>query len=108
MKYGIPGSVMIGLVLIGAGWHAVRVTPANSTLIDERDAKLAEALGIVLFLTIYLGFTVHYWGAGWILVAILAACRAHLSQLCGATAIPPASRRATSNATFAGRLSGSR
>jgi len=40
-------------------------------LIDERDVKLAEALGIVVCVTIFLGFTVYYWGSAWILLGLI-------------------------------------
>ena len=81
MKYGIPGSVMIAMALIGSGRGPVRVTDGNSAVIDEREGRLAEALGIIVFLTIYLGFTVYFWGSAWILVGLVAGCRAHLANL---------------------------
>jgi len=38
-------------------------------------------LGIIIFLIILAGFTVHFWGSTWILIALLVGLRAHLGEL---------------------------
>jgi len=78
MLYGVPGAVLLALSLIGAAslptnGPRVRLTPAES--------KLGTVLGIVIFLTIFLAFTVHIWGVDWILVGVLIGLRAHLGEL---------------------------
>jgi len=78
LTFGIPGSVLIALSIIGAtslptnGLH-VHLTTAES--------KLGTILGIVIFLIVFWGFTVHFWGAVWILIALLTGVRAHLGEL---------------------------
>jgi hypothetical protein len=78
LTFGIPGSVLIALSIIGAtspptSGRRVHLTPAES--------KLATMLGILIFLIVFWGFTVDYWGAVWILIALLTGLRAHLSEL---------------------------
>jgi hypothetical protein len=66
-----------GLALIGAssrsGW--------NAGGIGAREIKLAETLGIITFLTVFNGFTVHYFGVNAVILSFLAGMRAFLSQL---------------------------
>jgi O-antigen ligase len=81
MKYGIPGSLLIAFALIGSSSLAVRQTRANPSGIGEREARLASMLGIITFLTIYLGFTVYYFGSLWTTIGMLAGMRAYLGQL---------------------------
>jgi hypothetical protein len=38
-------------------------------------------LSIVIFLAIFGGFTVHFWGSTWILIGLLVGLRAHLGEL---------------------------
>jgi hypothetical protein len=81
MMFGIPGSILIASSIVGACSLPVRRTNRNAGAIGEQDVKLAETLGIITFLTIFLGFTVHFWGSTWILIGLLAGLRAHLGQL---------------------------
>jgi hypothetical protein len=80
MLYGIPGSVITALALIGASTLSVRQTAANCGDIGAREVRLAETLGIITFLTIFLGSTVHYWGVTGMIVGMLAGMRAFLGQ----------------------------
>ncbi len=78
MQFGIPGSVLIALSMIGAAslptsGRAVNLTPAESTL--------GTTLGILIFLTLFLAFTVDLWGTTWILSGLLIGVRAHLGEL---------------------------
>ena len=81
MSFGIPGSVLIGFAILGAGSLRVVRTRANSEVIGPREVKLSRVLGILTFLTIYLGFTVDYWGASFMIIGLLAGIRAVLGQL---------------------------
>ena len=84
MLYGIPGSVLMALSLISASSRPVRVSRRQGRQgrqIGERDVRLAEGLGIVAFLTIFLGFTVHYWGICNLILSLLVGIRATLGQL---------------------------
>jgi O-antigen ligase len=80
MLYGIPGSLLIALAVIAASVPAVRRTPLNARRVTARDILLAESLDIITFLTIFLGFTVFYWGSAWITLGLLAGLRAYLGQ----------------------------
>jgi hypothetical protein len=46
----------------------------------------------VVFLYLYLGATVDYWGCTWIMIGVVAAMRVHLSDLAAAQAPAPAWR----------------
>lgn len=81
MMFGIPGSILVAFSIMGACWLPARRTNRNAGAISEQDVKLAETLGIIAFLTIFLGFTVHFWGSTWILIGLLTGVRAHLGQL---------------------------
>lgn len=81
MLYGIPGSALIALSLISASSHAVRVSSRNLRWIGPSEVRLAEALGIIAFLTVFLGFTVHYWGICSLILSLLVGLRATLGQL---------------------------
>ncbi|HZB91860.1 MAG TPA: hypothetical protein VE397_10490 [Stellaceae bacterium] len=81
MLFGIPGSILIALSVIGACSLPVRRGPAASARFTDRDVVLAETLDILAFLTIFLGFTVFYWGSVWMVVALTAGLRAALGQI---------------------------
>jgi len=89
LHYGIPCSIMTGLGLIGACSLAVRQTRANSGQIGPREVKLAETLGILMFLTVMLGFTVHFWGVSGMLTTLFAGMRAALGEIAAAKASRP-------------------
>jgi hypothetical protein len=78
IQAGYPAALFVGLTIVGAspigtGGRKANLTPAES--------KLATTVGIVLFLTIYIAFTVHIWGSIWILTGLLTGLKAHLSEL---------------------------
>jgi O-Antigen ligase len=81
MVYGIPGSVLTALAVIAAGSLPVARKVSNAAIIGVRETRLADALGIAAFLTVFLGFTVDYWGASFMIVGLLAGIRAALGQL---------------------------
>ena len=76
LSFGIPGSALIAVSVLSAcrsGAHRPG-RPAGD------DIALGLALGIIAFLYIYLGFTVHFWGGAWILMAAFIGMRAHFGQ----------------------------
>jgi len=81
LHFGIPCAVMTALGFIGACTVPVRQTIANSAQIGPREVKLAESLGIVIFLIIFQGFTTAYWGLTGMLIGLIAGWRACLGQL---------------------------
>lgn len=81
MLFGIPGSILIALSVIGACSLPVRGGRAASPRLTSRDVVLAETLDIVAVLTIFLGFTVFYWGSVWMVVSLTAGLRAALGQI---------------------------
>ena len=78
LTFGIPGSVLLALSLIGAG-----SLPTNGPRVrlTATESKLGTTLGILIFLIIFLGFTVDFFGSAWILIPVLAGIRAHLGEL---------------------------
>ena len=84
MTFGIPGSILIAVSLISACVPSVRQNEAHSPLIGPREERTAEMLGIIFFVTIILGFTVHIWGVCWLLLGLLAGLRANLGQFSSA------------------------
>jgi hypothetical protein len=78
LLYGIPCAVFIGLAMIGA---CSRPTSGPRALLTYSESRLGMALSIVIFLAIFAGFTVHFWGSTWILIGLLVGLRAHLGEL---------------------------
>lgn len=79
MEFGIVGSVLIALVIIGACSRPIH--PARRHQLPAAEQALGRCLGIIVFLYVYLGFTVHFWGSAWILMGLFAGLRAHLGEL---------------------------
>ena len=75
---GLPAAILLGLSTIGATFS--RVTGRGVDLTAD-ESILATTLSILLFLVVFLGFTVHFWGSAWILLGILIGVRAHLGSL---------------------------
>jgi O-antigen ligase len=78
LTYGIPGSALFGLSMLGATSFP---TQRRSVSLTSKEMKLCTTISIVIFLIIFLGFTVDFFGSGWILIPILLGIRAHLSEL---------------------------
>jgi hypothetical protein len=78
LMFGIPGSVLIALSIIGA---ASLPTSGPRARLTSAESKLGTILGILIFLILFWGATVHFWGTDWILVAVLTGLRAHLGEL---------------------------
>lgn len=78
LKYGIPGSVLILLTMVSAFW----LGPIDrSRYLSGEERRLSLALGIVITTAVALGFTVHFWGACWILLGAFAGMRANLAEV---------------------------
>jgi len=78
LKFGIPGALLLALAIIGA---ASRPTNGPGVCLTRAESKLGTTLGILIFLVIFLGFTVDFFGSAWILIPVLAGVRAHLGEL---------------------------
>jgi len=78
IRAGVPGAVLAALSLIGAA-----SLPTSGRKIDLAPAekKLGTILGILIFLTLFVSFTVDLWGPTWILTGLLIGMRAHLGEL---------------------------
>jgi O-antigen ligase len=76
--FGLPGAALIGLSMIGA---ASRKTSGATARLTTEESELGTALGVVIFILIFLAFTVHYWGTIWVLAGLLTGVRAHLGEL---------------------------
>ncbi len=86
MQFGIPGSILLAACIIGACSRGTDYSRANLSAAGKR---LGVCLSIILSLYVVLGFTVHFWGATWMLLGTFMGMRAHL----GALATRPAQRR---------------
>jgi O-antigen ligase len=74
---GIPSSILVCLTMIGAFWTG----PIDgSPSLSPREQRLSVALGIVVSTAVFLGFTVHFWGACWILLGAFPGMRANLAE----------------------------
>ena len=77
MMFGIPGSVLIFLTMVGAFW----LGPVDrSRQLSREERFLSVALGIVVAIAIFLGFTVHFWGSCWIVLGVFSGMRANLAE----------------------------
>jgi hypothetical protein len=77
MAYGIPGSALVLLALVGAcGLGSID----RSRHLTPEEGRLSVALGIVMTTIAFLGFMVHFWGICWILIAVFAGIRANLAE----------------------------
>ncbi len=76
-NFGIPGAVSFALILITACLRPVRQVGAMTPL----DTALGRVLGIIVFLYLYIGVTVHFWGTHWILIGVFTAMRVHLGEI---------------------------
>ena len=94
LRSGVPGAVLVALSIMGAG--SLR-TSGPAVDLDPDERRLGTILGIILFLTIFIAFMVHIWGATWSLVAMLLGARAQLGELGHL-------RRASSTVNLRGRI----
>jgi hypothetical protein len=78
LTYGLPGSVLLGLSMLGA---ASLPTQGPGVCLTFKEMKLGTIMGVLIFLIIFLGFTVDFFGSGWILIPMLVGIRAHLGEL---------------------------
>jgi O-antigen ligase len=78
MAYGIPGSLLIFLTMVTA-FQLGSIDRSRYLSLEER--RLSVALGIVITASIFLGFTVDYWGASWILLGVFSGMRANLAEV---------------------------
>lgn len=69
MVWGIPAAVLTAALLAAAGLIKVArgATPEQ--------VRLARVLGVIIFGYVWAGFTVYYWGANAIMVAVVCALR---------------------------------
>jgi hypothetical protein len=78
VQYGYPGSVLLGLSILGA---MSRPASGPQLSLTAAESKLGITLGTILFVIILIAFTVHFWGSDRILMALLIGVRAHLGAL---------------------------
>lgn len=78
LLYGIPCSILVGLSMIGA--CSLPTDPGRASL-GPLETQIGTVAGVIMAVTIFTGFTVHFWGSVWILVGLLTGLRAHLGEL---------------------------
>jgi hypothetical protein len=84
MLYGIPGAILTFLCYVTAcslPGNTRRLGPNLS----EQERRLIFVLTLTLGLVIWIGFTVHFWGAMYILAVFLTGIRAHIGALAAET-----------------------
>lgn len=78
LTYGMPCAILTALSMIGA---CSLPTSGPDALLSQEEERLGTMLGIIIFLIILLGFSVHFWGSVWIMIGLLVGLRAHLGEL---------------------------
>ena len=78
LAYGIPGVVLIALSMVSAACYPMSGRGEN---LSTDESRLATGLSVSIAVIVLLGFTVHFWGASWMLVGLLVGVRAHLASL---------------------------
>jgi hypothetical protein len=78
LTFGIPSSVLLALSMVGA---ASLPTNGPRVRLAVAESRLGTTLGILIFIILFMGFTVHFFGTAWILIPLLAGLRAHLGEL---------------------------
>jgi hypothetical protein len=76
--YGIPGSVLVGLSMLGAACYR---TSGRGVDLTRKESRLATTLSILIVVIVLLGFTVHIWEGPWMLIGLLVGARAHFADL---------------------------
>jgi len=77
MMFGIPGSALIWLTCTSAFWLGA---DDHSEVLSLKEQRLTVALGIVVAMSLFLGFTVHFWGTCWVLLGAFPGIRASLAE----------------------------
>jgi hypothetical protein len=77
MIFGIPGCLLVFLSMISPYWKG----PVDqSRYLSAEERGLSTSLGVVTVITIFLGFTVDFWGVCWIMLGVFPAILAHLAE----------------------------
>ena len=88
LTFGIPGAVLIAASVVGSAWLP---TNGRNVHLSAAESKLGTTLGIVIFLILFIGFTVDLFGNVSIMIPLLAGARARLGGLGRAPSSPRAS-----------------
>lgn len=78
MTMGIPASFLVLFTMIGAYWKG---SLDRSPYLSREERRLSVALGIITVSSIFIGFTVHFWGTCWVFLGIFAGMRASLVEI---------------------------
>jgi hypothetical protein len=78
LTYGVPSSALLALSVLGA---ASLPTQGRGVCLTSEEMRLGTIIGILISLIVFLGFTVDFFGSGWILIPMLVGVRAHLDEL---------------------------
>ena len=76
LSFGIPASLMLGVALISATWQSNRRLVSDPYL-----DQLRTGLTIVLMLTIFIGFTVHFWGTMMTFLGLIIGLRTTIEEI---------------------------
>lgn len=87
VRFGIPALVLMVLAIFTTG-----LTMQSRPLVRYPDPTITfirTGLGICIFIVCFNAFTVHFWGANWVLLAIIMGMRAGMTE---AAYLPPIMR----------------
>jgi len=75
---GVPGAVLVALSMFGA--VSLR-SSGPKVVLTPVESKLGTTLGILIFLTFFISFTVDLLGASWLLISLIMGLRATIGEL---------------------------
>ncbi|HTR15792.1 MAG TPA: hypothetical protein VMI52_02000 [Acetobacteraceae bacterium] len=78
LNYGLPCSILTAMSMLGSCSLPTKLSHAS---LSYEESQIGMLLGVIIFLIIFMGFTVHFWGPTWILVGLLIGARARLGEL---------------------------
>jgi hypothetical protein len=91
LTYGLPMVALLLLASLSACGLLTR--KINRSLVRYEILRSRTGLSLVLFLFVYLGLTVHFWGAIWMFWGLCLGIRTSLEEYCLATSFPRSSPR---------------
>ncbi len=84
LDYGMICAIFVALSIFGACSRPTRNADSN---LSDVEKTIARTTTILLMLSIFMGLTVHLWGASWVLVGLLTGLRANLGEAAALKAI---------------------
>ena len=77
LEYGMVCAILTALSMFGSCQRQTRI---GVTSLTEVEKDIARTTSILILLSMFMGLTVHLWGASWVLVSLLVGLRANLGE----------------------------